>query len=1161
MGRELDPPIVAIGASAGGIQALQTFFDLIPNDTGATFVVIVHLDPHARSELANILAARTRMSVTQVEDQARLEGNHVYVIAPNRQLKIADGTITALPFEEPHALRAPIDLFFRSLAEEHGSELAVILTGAGADGAIGVKAVKEAGGIVLVQDPEEAEYASMPRNAIDTEVADFVLPIRALPHRVAELLADRDQLPSEPFHADDDDMIGRILAHVRGRTGHDFSQYKRATILRRIGRRAQIARRETFADYYNYLRENPEEAQALFSDFLISVTTFFRDPSAFEALAERVIPQLFDGKEVADAIRVWVPGCATGEETYTMGMLLLEEAARRDLSPEIQVFGSDLDAQALRIAREGRYPSTIESDLSEERLRRFFQREGDHYRVRRELRDVVLFASHSLLRDPPFSHLDMISCRNLLIYLDRQLQQQVCNTFHYALNAGGFLFLGSSESADHPGLFLTVDREARIYRAVAGGGARRPMVLPALLGPHKPEIKSTIIRMPAAGHVSDAAVHRQMLEKIAPPSMLVDESHHAIHLSENAGRFLQPSGGPVSTDATDLVREEFRFDLRAALHRAIERNEPTLSMPILADLDGQPHRVYLQVKPVVQGTERTRHALVLFIEGEAIDKTQEVVLDTLDGRPTIDEAIRRLQEELQLAQNRLRLTSEESATATEELRAANEELQSMNEEYRSTAEELETSKEELQSINEELQTVNSELKLKLESISRAHSDLQNLMAATDIATLFLDPSLRIKRFTPRLTEIFNVTPSDEGRPITDFTHHLKYKRLSDDARAVLETLTPVEHEVKSRDDGWYLVRMRPYRTMEDKIDGVVVTFVDISERRHAEEAAKESGQRLEQEMRLVELSRSPIFVWDFDDGIMQWNRGSEELYGYSREEALGRRKEELLKTAVPGSSFDKLRRTLSQKGRWSGELNHTTKDGRVLTVESQIELVPFGERRLVLESTRDISDRKRWERRGQLLLNELSHRVKNTLAVVQSLARQTLRTTRSSEDFVERFEGRLAALASAHKLLVDSEWRGAELDALARGQLDAYAGSDRRRLQIEGEPVTLPPDLATPFGLVLHELATNAAKYGAFSTGIGQVRLSWKLGNNGRNLGVIWQERGGPPVEPPSEQGFGGVLIEKSLPGSTVHRDFHPDGVVCTIDIELPEIPPDGAEK
>ncbi|MEY9167722.1 two-component system CheB/CheR fusion protein [Sinorhizobium fredii] len=705
---------------------------------------------------------------------------------------------------------------------------------------------------------------------------------------------------------------------------------------------------------------------------------------------------MFDGKGAADTIRVWVPGCASGEEAYTIGILLLEEAARRDLAPEIQVFGSDLDPKALGMARDGRFPSTIEGDLSEERLRRFFQREGDHYRVRRELRDVVLFASHSLLRDPPFSHLDMISCRNLMIYLDRQLQQQVCNTFHYALNPGGFLFLGLSENADQaPGLFRTVDREARIYKAVPGGSDRR-QVLPVLPGPHQGRIPTIIRPPPVAGHISDAAVHRQLLEKIAPPSMLVDESHHAIHLSENAGRFLQPSGGPVTTDATDLVREEFRFDTRAALHRAFERNEPTLSMPILADVDGQPHRVYLQVKPVVQTAERTRHALVLFIEGETIDKTEEIVLETADERPSINQTIRQLQEELQRAQNRLRSTREESESATEDLRAANEELQSMNEEYRSTAEELETSKEELQSINEELQTVNNELKLKLESVSRAHSDLLNLMAATDIATLFLDQSLRIKRFTPRLMDIFNVTLNDEGRPITDFTHHLAYERLADDARAVLKNLSPIEYEVKGNNDGWYLVRMRPYRTIEDKIDGVVATFVDISARRHAEEAAKDSEQRLGHEMRLVELSRSPIFVWDFDDGIKQWNRGSEELYGYSREEALGQQKEKLLKTTIPGSSFDKLRETLLKNGRWSGELKHTTKDGRVLTVESQIELVPLGDRRLILESTRDITDRKRWERRRQLLLNELSHRVKNTLAVVQSLARQTLRTTETS---------------------------------------------------------------------------------------------------------------------------------------------------------------------
>ncbi|MCA1367396.1 PAS domain-containing protein [Bradyrhizobium sp. BRP14] len=468
----------------------------------------------------------------------------------------------------------------------------------------------------------------------------------------------------------------------------------------------------------------------------------------------------------------------------------------------------------------------------------------------------------------------------------------------------------------------------------------------------------------------------------------------------------------------------------------------------------------------------------------------------------------------------------------------------------------------LRAANEDLQTGNEELRGKLESLSRAHSDLQNLVAATDVATLFLSPSLHIKRFTPRLMEIFHVTNDDEGRPITDFTHHLEYERLADDARSVLGNLTPIEHEVKSRNNRWYLVRMRPYRTIEDKIDGVVATFVDITERREAEEAVRQSEQRLDQEMRLVELSRSPIFVWEYDGGVTQWNRGSEQLYGYTKEEALGKRKNKLLKTVVPGASFEALRQSLLEKGRWSGELRHTTKDGRVLTVDSHLELMPLGDRRLVLESTRDITDEKRWERRRQLLLGEMSHRVKNTLAVVQSLARQTLRTADSSEDFVERFDGRLSALASSHKLLVDSEWAGAELAALALSQLEAYAGRDPRRLKIEGEPVTLTPDIATPFGLALHELATNAAKYGALSTPQGRVTLRWKLnhGNNGRRLTVVWRERGGPPVEPPTRQGFGGVLIEKGLPGAVVHRDFEGEGVVCTMEIELPEIPENAAE-
>jgi two-component system CheB/CheR fusion protein len=1018
-------PVASIGASAGGVTALQSFFEALPDQVGAAFVVIVHLDPEHGSELSRIIAARTRMPVVEVTEDEQIEADKVYVIPPDRRLLVSADRISSAPFAQPRGQRAPIDLFFRSVAEQHGDGFAIILTGAGSDGAVGVKAVKEGGGLILVQDPNEAEYPSMPRSAIASGVADFILPVREIAARLPELVHKKMQLNAEDLAEKDEQTLTRVLAYLKVKSGHDFVHYKRATVLRRLARRMQVTRTETLEEYLTHLRNHAEEAQSLLGDLLISVTSFFRDATAFQVLARAVIPKLFDQRGENNSIRVWVPGCATGEEVYSIAILLLEEAARRDERPELQLFGSDLDTTALATAREGSYPLAIQADVSEDRLRRFFTREGDHYRIKRDVRDLVVFAQHSLLKDPPFSHIDLVSCRNLLIYLDRDLQGQVCATFHYALRTTGYLFVGSSESIERQSLFRTINRDARIFQAI-----ERPRELPTLprviTGPRIAQFPAPAgsYREPKANYGVD---HRQALEVSAPPSMLVDEGHRILHVSETAGRFLLQPGGPLSTVAVDLVRPELKLDLQAALHRAFEQEQPTQTLPLPVKFNGAANQVSLFVRPIKKdGASPT--ALVLFLEAGPAKPQCEEALSTQEANDS--QVVAQLRNELSATQAHLRASREQYETITEELRASNEELQSINEEYRSTAEELETSKEELQSINEELQTLNNELKLKLDAVSRAHNDLQNLMSSTDVATLFLSTNLRINRFTPRLGDIFSVAAGDEGRPIADFTHRLEYGELAADARRVLADLAPVERTIRSLDGRWFLMRMRPYRTLDDKIEGVVVTFVDVTERQEAE---------------------------------------------------------------------------------------------------------------------------VKWENRQKLLLGELSHRVKNSLAVVQSIVTQSLRGSGASQEAQLSLSSRLLAVAKSHDLLVSHEYNGADLLAIAREQLAGYLGGDAPRVRLEGPPVHLSSDQATPFGLLLNELATNATKYGSLSTPGGRVTVTWELirADRGRRVRLVWTEKGGPPVTAPKTKGFGSYLIDQGLSEAHVVRDFRPEGLVCTVELPV----------
>jgi two-component system, chemotaxis family, CheB/CheR fusion protein len=1011
--------VVGIGASAGGLKALQAFFEALPSDTGMAYVVITHLHPQHESHLAEVLQRFTHMPVSQVTGLVAAEKDHVYVIPPNKRLVMEDGRIDTADFKEPRGQRAPVDYFFRSLARGHPNCVGIILSGGGTDGAVGVKAIKEEGGVLMVQNPDEAEYNSMPNAAIATGLADVVLPVKELADKLVEFTRFHPPLPSDADELTDQqqELIRRIIAHVHARTGHDFSQYKRSTLLRRIQRRMQIYGVSTLELYLDTLRQNQSEASALFNDILIGVTSFFRDRESWEKLATQVIPQIIKSTEPTETVRTWTIGCSTGEEAYGLAILLFEAFDRLEIRPQIQVFASDLDENSIRYAREGLYPTAIEADVSRERLSRFFTQEGDHYRVRREVRDVVLFTHHSVLRDAPFSRLDLITCRNLLIYLEREIQNTVFDIFHYSLKPGGYLFLGSSESIESAHeLFQMVEKTHRIYRAKPWNREQphipslplsvRTLTHPELYGKEYLPRLHTTVELP---HLADD--HAKTLEAHAPPSVLINEKYAILHVSETAGRYLLQPSGPITTDLLRLVRPELQIELRTALMRVFEREQAILSPPIPVQFNGHAHRVILSIQPrssaPEKGKKQEKQAVVFFLEDEQDEPTIQAVQEQEETNKNA--LVRRLENEVRRLREQLQAGIEEYESSSEELKASNEELQSINEEYRSATEELETSKEELQSVNEELQTVNNELKSKLEEISRSHSDLENLMSATEIAMLFLDRELRIRHYTPGMGELFNIMPSDRGRPIRHLTHTLRYSQFLEDAESVLRTLVPIEREVQGEAGGWFLLRMRPYRTVEDRIDGLIFTFVEITRLKQAEEQLIELNATLEERVleRTQELDQAnqklmqarDLFFELFDanpvptaltraedDVFINVNVEFLNYFGLERDEIIGRSAHELGLGLGLGLGLAQAQASSSEPVTREGFISRIRREKRIGNYETQITH-SSGEVRNLLASVQyinlensdafittfvDITDRVRAEEQIRGLASELT---------------------------------------------------------------------------------------------------------------------------------------------------------------------------------------------
>ncbi|WP_332684521.1 PAS domain S-box protein [Bosea sp. (in: a-proteobacteria)] len=1405
-------PVVGIGASAGGIEALGSFFDAMAADSGCAFVVVLHLDPKRESEMARILSARTQMPVVQVEDGMALAPDHVYVIAPDTDLKLSGGGLKVSRPSEPRGQRHPVDVLFASIAaEQRERSVAIVLSGTGSNGTDGLKEIRAEGGMSLVQAPETAKFDGMPRSAITAGLADQVLPPEKMPEALlAYLQHDYVSAPAavEPSPSRSEATIEQVLEVLRARNGHDFGSYKRNTLRRRIHRRMGLRNIETLADYLHDLRNNPDEVATLVADLMISVTGFFRDPEAWKALGELVISPLVAERENGGSVRVWVPACATGEEAYSIAMLVTEQAEAAGKRFDLKVFATDAQEDNLRKARDGIYPAAALAGFPPERVRRFFEKLDGSFQVSKELRDMVVFAAHNLLRDPPFSRLDIVSCRNFLIYLEPEAQRRIIAQCHFALRPDGHLFLGNAETIGrHDDLFETVSKKWRIYgrtgptrhdlidyrlpRGSAGTAIGEPMPLPSEI---------------ASAPVADIA-RRALLERYAPASVLIDQKGRVVYFHGTTHDYLEHPSGEPTRDLLAMARDGLALNLRGAIREATKGDKSVTAYGRL-HRNGSSQDVAMTVMPLPASPQGGKLVLVSFASGGPTSASNPPPSGNDAGETNSGE--RALQEELDSMRAELRNTIEHLETANEELKASNEEATSMNEELQSTNEELETSKEEMQSFNEELTTVNSQLQHKISELERTGNDLNNLLAGSETATLFLDSKLAINWFAPATKELFDLVTTDIGRPIAHFARKFSDVNLLSDAETVLKKLTTIEAEVLSDAGRWYLRRMLPYRTRDNHIAGVVVSFSDITERRSAAEAvdnarvyaeaivgtvrqpllvldsglrvqsvnpafcelfgvaAKEAENRLlydlgngqwdipslralldkvlsknkevigyevEHEFRdlgrrrmvlnarkltqgdgrdelillaiediterkerenanraseqrlkdLIEALPGAVYTTDAEgritsynpaaaelwgrdpelgtdewcgswrmfwpdgtplphgecpmaialkedramrgveavaerpdgvrvpflaypsplrddsgkltgavnmlvditerkraeelagrlvaivessddaiisktlDGIVTtWNSGAERLFGYGADEMIGKS----IMTLVPADRRDEELDILDRLSRAEHIQHYETvrqrKDASQVWVSLTLSPLGNSRGRVVGASTiaRDMTERRRADEHRKTLMAELNHRVKNTMAVIQSIASQTLGHASSLDEARDTFRARLINLAQAHDVLTRESWQSAKLAEIMTDTLRPHAGGEGR-FQVAGPEIRLAPKAALAISMAVHELSTNAAKYGALSCESGQVTINWLIEGEqaGRRFILHWRETDGPPVTPPTRKGFGSRLIERALAaelGGEVSVEYEPSGLVCTIVAPLP---------